>query len=161
MKSKTIILPGLVAFAAACSSFAYTAKNPGISGTTALTDSSHWVFTADRMLPQYGRSNAITGGYNVTYDPKKLVVYLPYTGRAYGGAGFPGEGNPLGFTSVEFKETRKEGKKGRLIVTIQPTDYREVQTMIFTFFDNGNANLDVTFVNRSGVSFTGRVEPVQ
>jgi hypothetical protein len=161
MKSKTIILLALAALTAACTSSEYITTNSGATVVTGNIDSSHWVFTADRMLPQYGRSNAITGGYNVTYDPKKLVVYLPYIGRAYGGAGVPGEGNPLGFTSVEFKETRKEGKKGRLIVTIQPTDYREIQTMIFTFFDNGNANLDVTFVNRSGVSFTGRVEPVQ
>ena len=157
MKNKALIFLSVAIIVAACSSSGSITQTAPTS-TNNYIDTGHWVFAADRMLPRFGRTNTVTGGYNVTYETNKLVVYLPYTGRAYSGAGYTVDGNPLGFTSTNFTIRSQPGKKGRTIVTIIPADYSEVQNMIFTFFPNGNANLDITLANRSGISFTGKVD---
>ena len=118
---------------------------------------SSWIFTPIDVMPQYGAPRHADGNFSVNYSPKKLVVYLPYFGRAYSGADVFSRTGPLDFTSNKFTMTKREGKKGHVSITIKPTDYNEVQSMNFTFYSNGSANLTVTLTNRTGISFTGTV----
>jgi hypothetical protein len=124
---------------------------------TITADTSNWTFTATDVMPQYGAARHADGNYAVSYANNKLVVYLPYFGRAYSGANVLSSTGPLDFTTNKFTITKKETKKGHWSITIKPKDYNEVQAMNFMFYDNGSANLSVTMTNRTAISFTGTV----
>lgn len=127
---------------------------------TNSVDSSKWVFTPTNVFPQEGRTRQINGSYSVTYNSGKIEVYLPYFGRAYSGVGYGSNDNPLDFKTIDFSEEKGQKKDDQWTIVIKPNDYKEVQSMNFTLFTNGNANLDITLTNRSGIRFTGRVEPL-
>ena len=142
----------------------------GSCGTTSQTaekntarfnmTSTDWVFTANSANPQSGRTRQLTSGYNVTLTGSKLVSYLPYFGQASAGADlFSGHG-PLDFTSLDLT-TASQSRKGALNVTLKPKDQSEVQSMEFTFYDNGTAYLSVLMLHRSSISFTGTVEQIK
>ena len=121
------------------------------------TITDNWEFVAQQAMPQVGRSRNVTGGYTVRYSPGKLVVALPYYGRAYAGAGY-GIQNALDFITTNFSYTEEPGKKNRRTITIKPKDYSEVQSLSFTFYPSGTARLSVILTNRSPISFSGVVE---
>lgn len=123
-----------------------------------VKDTLLWEFSADKMLPQFGTTKFISGGnYGVSYKEKKLVVYLPYYGRAYGGIDVYSGRSPLDFTSSDFTIEKKLLKKGRIRYTIHPKDNIDVQTLSFIFYDNGDADLNVVMSSRSPISFTGTI----
>jgi len=128
--------------------------------TAMITDSSNWEFTATQAMPQYGTPQYISANYTVTCTGKKLVVYLPYYGRATAGIDVYSGKGPLDFKSTDFTIKRLKAKAGRWSISIRPNDYREVQSMDFTFYDDGTANLNVNLSNRSPISFTGTVAAV-
>ncbi len=121
----------------------------------------NWMFTAQHANPQYGRSRNVNGVYEVKCTKDKLEVYLPYFGRSYSGGGAYTNQNPLDFKSSVFSLNKEEDKKGNRVVTIKPNDYNEVQSMVFTFYNTGNALLDVQLTNRSAISFTGIIAPLK
>ncbi len=120
--------------------------------------SDSWIFTADRALPQHGRSRNLTGQYEVRCSKDTLVAYLPYFGRAYSGPVLEAR-SPLDFTTTDFTIRKDHNDKGRWNITISPKDYREVQSFDFIFFNNGSAQLNVQLTNRSSISFNGAVKP--
>ena len=124
-------------------------------------DSSGWTFLANSVTPQFSTSRAVNGNYTVSYAKNKLTVYLPYFGRAYAGTEVYPTKSPLDFTSEKFEITKRPAKKGGWIITIIPKDYKEVQSMVLTFFDNGYATLDVTMLTRTSISFYGNMEAPQ
>ena len=69
-------------------------------------------------------------------------------------------GNPLDFRSTNFKIEKQEKKAGEWIVTISRPD-AEVQSMLFTFFDNGTAQANIVMTNRTGINFSGKVAPAK
>jgi hypothetical protein len=122
-------------------------------------NNDRWDFTADYAQPSYGRSRNITGSYYVQCRKDTLIVALPYYGKLNSPAGASNE-NPLDFKSTDFKLTKEKRKKGGWVVTIkQPNS--EVQSMSFTFFDNGSAQATFTMTNRSGIGFSGKVAPAK
>ena len=65
---------------------------------------------------------------------------------------------PLDFISKDFTTDKQLVKPGEWTIKIKPKDNTEVQLMIFTFFSNGTADLSVSMMNRSPISFGGRVD---
>ena len=128
---------------------------------TQAIDSSKWKFTVNDVMPQYGTSRPANGNYDVVLSNNKLTVYLPYFGRAFSGADILSGTGPLNFTSVDFTTDKLQNKKGQWTITIKTNDYREVQTMSFSFYSNGRANLSIIMSNRSPISYTGTVEAVK
>lgn len=118
-------------------------------------NNDRWDFSADYAQPSYGRSRNITGIYYVQCRKDTLIVALPYYGKLNSPAGASNE-NPLDFKSTEFKLTKQKRKKGGWLVTIKSAN-PEVQSMDFTFFDNGSAQVTFTMTNRSGINFSGKV----
>ena len=113
-----------------------------------------WDFSADHAQPSYGRSRNIMGSYFVQCRKDSLYVSLPYYGKLNSTAGAT-NGNPLDFKSTNSKIEKKEKKKGKWIVDIKPEN-SEVQSMSFTFFDNGSAQVNFIMTNRSGINFSGK-----
>src|SRR4030095_3743423 len=122
-------------------------------------NNDRWDFTADYAQPSYGRSRNITGSYYVQCRKDTLIVALPYYGKLNSTAGVNNE-NPLDFKSTDFKLTKEKRKKGGWLVTIKSAN-PEVQSMSFTFFDNGSAQANFTMTNRSGINFSGKVAPAK
>ena len=122
-------------------------------------NNDRWDFTADYAYPSYGKSRNITGVYYVQCRKDTLVVELPYYGKLNSSAGANNE-NPLDFKSTDFKLTKEVRKKGGWLVTINKPN-SEVQSMSFTFFDNGTARVYFTMTNRSGIDFSGKVAPAK
>ncbi len=125
--------------------------------TPSVLNDSSWVFTATYSIPQSGRAGPVNGNYSVIYLSQKLRVYLPYFGTSYGGADVLSSDNPLDFVSTDFTSVALQGRKGEHNIVIKPADKTQVSSMSFTFYDNGNAHLDVVMNNRSGISFSGNV----
>ena len=116
-----------------------------------------WDFYADHAQPSYGRSRSIMGSYFVECRKDTLVVSLPYYGKLNSTAGAT-NANPLDFKSTNSKIEKQEKKKGKWIVEIKPEN-SEVQSMSFTFFENGSAQVNFIMTNRSGINFSGKVAP--
>ena len=126
---------------------------------TRAINNSRWTFSANSASPSYGSYRNLTGGYFVKCQNDTLIVALPYYGKLNSAAGAL-EGNPLDFKSTNFTLSKQDKKPGEWMVTINRPD-QEVQSMTFTFFDNGSAQLNVTMTNRTSISFSGNVTPAK
>ena len=122
-------------------------------------NNSRWTFSANTASPSYGSFRNLTGGYFVQCQKDTLIVSLPYFGKLSSAAGAR-DGNPLDFKSTNFTLTKQDKKPGEWMVTINRPD-QEVQSMSFTFFDNGSAQLNIVMTNRSGIGFSGNVAPAK
>ena len=131
--------------------------------STAVTnalDNNKWKFIATQVMPQYGESRQANGNYDIRFTKDTMVVYLPYFGKADGGANLMSGKGPLDFTSTNFTFSKKQNKKGLWVISITPNDTREVSALNFTISNTGYANLSVTMSNRTGISFNGTAEPL-
>ena len=126
---------------------------------TLAINNNRWDFTADYAYPSSGRSRYITGVYFVQCRKDTLIVALPYYGKLNSSAGASND-NPLDFKSTDFKLSKEVRKKGGWLVTIKNPN-PEVQSMSFTFFDNGTARVYLTMTNRSGIEFSGKLAPAK
>ena len=122
-------------------------------------NNDRWDFTADYAQPISGQRRNITGSYYVQCRKDTLIVSLPYYGRLNSAAGASNQ-DPLDFKSTDFKITKEKRKKGGWLVTIKKAN-SEVQSMSFTFCDNGNAQANFIMTNRTGIDFSGKVAPAK
>ena len=122
-------------------------------------NNDRWDFTAEYAQPVSGQRRYITGSYYVQCRKDTLIVALPYFGRLNSAAGATNQ-DPLNFKSTDFKLTKEKRKKGGWLVTIKASN-SEVQSMNFTFFDNGTAQANFIMTNRSGIDFSGKVAPAK
>jgi hypothetical protein len=120
-------------------------------------NNDNWIFTAYNSNPQSVRGRAgLTGINEVKYTKDSLIVYLPYFGRLYSGAESMNNRSPLDFISTNL-DVSKEKKNDGWAITIKPKDHNPVQSMYFTLFENGTAQLNITLTNRSPMSYTGAI----
>lgn len=145
-------------FFLACSSAKETDQSFSQDNLIQAIHDNRWTFTANNASPSYGNSRNLTGGYFITIKNDTIVSALPYYGKLNSASGAL-EGNPLDFKSTGFAVKKEEKKAGEWMVNIERPD-KEVQLMTFTLFDNGSAQLNVIMTNRTGISFSGRVTPV-
>ena len=145
-------LPVVVLFNACSSAKEVTTATSEEINQAIIND--NWKFSANYATPNYGRSRNLTSEYLVTLSNGKLTTGLPYYGKLNSPAGAM-NGNPLDFVSTDFRLT-KDTKSNVWMVTIKNPN-PEVESMIFTFYDNGTAQLAVSMTNRTGISYSGRV----
>lgn len=121
---------------------------------------NRWNFVATNAMPLYGNNRNLGGDYYfVRFTKDTVTVALPYYGKLNSPAGAR-EGNPMDFRSTNFTFTKEDKKGGGWLLSVNRPD-PEVQSMNFTLFDNGSARLDVVMTNRTGISYTGKVEPIK
>ena len=151
-----VCLSAIVFFSACSSGKQIVAATP--EEITDAINNDHWKFSADYATPSYGRSRNLTSEYFVSISNGKLTTALPYFGKLNSAAGAM-TGNPLDFTSASFDLSKETRKDGGWLVTIKRPD-PEVESMIFTFYDNGTAQLNISMTNRSAIGYSGKVMPV-
>jgi hypothetical protein len=119
-----------------------------------LITSKHYTFKAERMNPQRGRQRYLTSEYFLRVAGDSLISALPYFGRAYTAPINP-EDAGYNFTSTDFKYAVVPKKKGSYQVTINTKDKTNAVTFLLMVYNNGNAYLQITSVNKQAISFSG------
>jgi len=122
-----------------------------------MVDSQHFVFVAQSVIPLRGRFRNLTSLYDVSISKDTMISYLPYFGRAYAAPLNPSESG-LDFTSTNFSYSVTPHKKNGWDIVIKPKDKMEIQQFLFTIYDNGSANLNVTSTFRDPISFNGYIK---
>jgi hypothetical protein len=106
------------------------------------------------MNPQRGRQRYLTSEYFLRVAGDSLISALPYFGRAYTAPINP-EDAGYNFTSTDFKYAVVPKKKGSYQVTINTKDKTNAVTFLLMVYNNGNAYLQITSVNKQAISFSG------
>lgn len=104
----------------------------------------------------------LTGSqYQLTVAKDSVEAYLPYYGRAYTATMNPDDSG-IKFKSKDFKYKATQKKKGSWLITINPKDTKDTQSMTLNVSENGYATLNVNSNNRQSISFNGYIsEPKQ
>jgi len=123
----------------------------------ALIDSKNFVFEAQKVSPQGGRTlNLDYNTYFLKFNTEKTTCDLPFFGRAfnipYGGGdgGIKFEGVP------EDIKIEKKKKSYNVKAIVKGKD--DVYTLYFNIFFDGGATLSVNSNNRASISYDGEVE---
>lgn len=153
------LITGIIVFSSCSPAQKTSSSNAEI---ISAIENDRWRFTATRAEPMSGSSRQLVTDYWVDLSKEKVVIALPYYGTAQGtGGSYPSGKGPLDFTSAKFSLTKQQKSNGAWQVVIKPEDNAEMISGTFTFFDNGNATLDVLMTSRSPISFSGKVEAVK
>lgn len=113
-----------------------------------------FTFVADRVNPLRGSTRVLTSRYDVRVSSDSLISFLPYFGRAYVPPTQPGKVLTQ-FTSVSFSYEVDQRKNGRWNVLIRPADVQDIQELLFTIFENGNASLGITSRANDHITYDG------
>jgi hypothetical protein len=155
MNIKTSIKSALLFGAIVAISFCAGAQEKDPAKVRAMVEAKNFVFKADYVNPQTGRSRSLTSEYDLTIKPGEVISYLPYFGRAYS-APINSEGG-IKFTSTDFNYKLLKQKEHSWDISIKPKDANDVQELFLTVFDNGTGSLRVNSLNRQSISFRGYI----
>jgi hypothetical protein len=150
---KSLIYIALITMLAGTMSVQAQSKDP--VENKRIVEAKNFVFSAQTATPQRGRLVNLTSEYDLTIAGDSIIAFLPYFGRAYT-APIPGAEGGIKFTSTNSSYSMTP-KKGKWEIVIRPKDVSDVQELYLDIFDNGSANLRVTSVNRSAISFNGYI----
>lgn len=118
-------------------------------------------FIATSIRPIHGRTLQLTGGYLLELNQNQVRSYLPYIGRSYV---VPSNPMSIGmdFKTKNFVFSSEENANGSFTVRIKPTDLTNIEDkgmeMILQISRTGSATLNVNFLNRQSVSYSGYIE---
>jgi hypothetical protein len=125
--------------------------------TSLLVDSKEFVFIAETVMPQGGRTRTLTtNDYTVEFHPDLIKSDLPFFGRAYSGVGYGGDGG-MQFEGKPKEFTIEKTKKAYEIKAEVKGDNDTYSLSLSVYFD-GNANLSINSNNRSHISYNGVIE---
>ena len=123
-----------------------------------LVESQNFIFLAQTMYPQGGRSRHITGdNYTIVVSKDTIKSDLPYIGKAYSSTPGSTDGG-IRFTSVKFDYVLTPGKKSGWNITIKPQDQSDVREMTFIITESGSTTVNVLSNSRQSISFLGTIE---
>ena len=139
--------------------------------TIKIINAQHYVFNASSAMPMANMDvnkvmSRMPGGngsgviqltgsqYQLIVTKDSIEAYLPYYGRAYTASMNPDDSG-IKFKSKDFKYKADKKKKGSWIITINPKDTKDTQSMILNISENGYATLNVNSNNRQPISFNG------
>ena len=122
-----------------------------------LVESKEFVFKANRMTPQGGRTINLTPEYIAEFHSELIKFDLPFIGRGYSGTGYGGSDGGIKF---EEKPTvySIEKKKKYYYINADVRGDRDSYTMILTVYFEGSANLSINSNNRSSIFYDWEIE---
>jgi hypothetical protein len=161
MKIKYTTLPALLIAAillfSGCSGSRRAKVDPPLDSTTVKTliYTPAFVFLAQYVNPSGGRRRDLSQGYELTVLKDSLISYLPYFGRGFIAPLSPTDLD-YDFTSTKFSYLVTQVKRGWAI-TIKINDQKYLREMYLRVFDNGAADLTLTSLDRSSISYDGYI----
>ena len=124
---------------------------------TNLVTEKSYVFEAQSASPMKGGRKHLTGSYTLVVSKDTVTSDLPYYGRAYQ-SDYGSSGGGIKFTSTDFNYTATGRKKGGWEISIKPNDYKKVQQIILTIFEDGHTSVQVSSSDKQPISFDGYIE---
>lgn len=141
--------------------------------TFKVINAQHFIFNATSAMPLANMDvnnilSKMPGGngggliqlsgsqYQLTVTKDSVEAYLPYYGRAYTATMNPDDSG-IKFKSKNFKYKADKKKKGSWLITINPKDTKDTQSMTLNVSENGYATLNVNSNNRQSISFNGYI----
>src|SRR5690348_17187508 len=97
-------------------------------------EAKQYTFIAQSATPLRGQLIQLTSLYDLRVSGDSVIVNLPYYGRAYSAP--MGNDAGLNFTSTKSDYSSK-WKKNQWQITIKPRDYRDINEIYLTVFNNG------------------------
>jgi hypothetical protein len=123
-------------------------------------ENKQFVFHAQTVLPlKMATRNITVDDYIVKISNDTLESHLPYFGQAYQ-AQIGTSVSALDFTSTNFSYNVTPGKNKRWNVIVNIKDKNSMQYS-FIIFNNGNASLHVSSIERDPISFQGYITPLK
>lgn len=126
--------------------------------TDSLMNSRNFVFTARTALPQGFSAIDLTTNPNfVKFLPDSIVCDMPFFGTGYAGIGYSGDrGLEFSGKPTEYSITRN--KKNFKVKAIVKSGHDTFQLFLTVSFE-GSASLSINSLNRSPISYNGRITP--
>lgn len=119
-------------------------------------ESRNFTFQARYMYPLGGGQIFLNTDYDVRVTKDSVIVFLPYFGVAFSGAGYnSGEDNGIKFTSTKFDYKSEVKKNGTWYILIKPKDSKTTNQLIFNISPNGSTDLAVNSNYRQRIRFDG------
>lgn len=168
MKNIILALFGIFLFANSCTSQTYVES--GL--LSSMIEKEEFTFMAERVnitnqdvinsmnsLPggSAARMQNLDSGYDIELVNKIMTVNLPYFGRTYNSSRDPSKAG-LYFTSKDYTIEKKDGKKGKKILTIKPNDVNYILAIYIEITSNGKAYVSVNATDRQLISFSGYIK---
>lgn len=167
----TIKIAGLtgiiLAFFASCSSQQNIDK--ATTATQELLNNQRYTFVAQSVFPtEDARFNPrimfpngnnlyqLTSRYDLKVTPDSVIAYLPFFGRSFVAPVNPSEGG-IKFTSTKFSY-KENTRKGSYNIDIIPADVRDIRMVYLTVSRDGYATLQIQSLNKTPISYYGRIE---
>lgn len=120
-----------------------------------LIDQRQFSIEVDRALPMTGRAVNLTSSYSLEVRGDSVISYLPYFGRAYNLPYGGGEG--LRFEEQLTDYDLSYDKKGTAKIKFESRTKEDNFTFNVEVFPNGRSTINVTPVNRQGITFHGEI----
>jgi hypothetical protein len=155
MKQIQIKIP-LFFFALLSGVFLANAQNKDLASVKKMVDSKNFIFKAQLVSSQGGRTRNLTSEYDLVVRPDSVIAFLPYFGRAYTAPINLSDGG-IKFTSADFSYKPARQKKDRWEIEINPRDVQEGYRLYLSIFSNGRASLRVNSNNRQPINFDGYI----
>lgn len=167
MKNIVLALFGIFFFANSCTSQTYVESEI----LSSIIQKEEFTFIAEKAnitnqdvintmnsIPggSVARLQNLGAGYDLALDNKELKVNLPYFGRTYN-ATMNSDRIGFFFTSKDYSIEKKEGKKGKKILTIKPNDINYISAIYIEISSNGKAYVSVNANDRQPISFSGYI----
>ena len=140
--------------------YAQSDKSTKAKAPVTIKDGGVYKFTATYVYPLSGRSKYLTSPYDVTFSKDSLNGHLPYFGVA---SSVPYGSSDGGVTFQTSKITFEESidKKGKYKVHYKIKESSDVLDATFIIYKDGTADLQLTFMQRQGISYRGNITKVQ
>jgi len=117
-----------------------------------------YTFTANQATPLGGGPIILNSIYDLRIKGDSVISFLPYYGRAYFDVGYNAADGGIKFTSTKFAYKSVEKTKGGWVITIKPTDVKNITSLILRVSQDGYASLYISCVNRDAITFDGYLE---
>lgn len=118
-------------------------------------ESGRFTIDVNRAVPMSGRSVNLTSPYSLELRGDSVISYLPYYGRAYSAPYGGGKGLNFQEQASEMEQTQK--KKGSTELKFRVRTDEDVYAFRVEIFPNGSSTINVTPVNKQGITFYGEI----
>lgn len=126
--------------------------------TDSLMNLRKFVFTARTALPQGFSAIDLTTNPNfVKFFPDSIVGDMPFFGTGYAGIGYSGDGG-LKFSGKPTEYSIARNKKNFKVKAIVKSGHDTFQLFLTVSFE-GSASLSINSLNRSPISYNGKIIP--
>ncbi len=128
--------------------------------TLQLVETGQFIFVPNRAYPQGGQSIDLTTNYGfIKIKADKAESDMPYFGRAYS-ASYGGEGGMKFIGDMRDKKIKTNEKKKMISYVFEIRD-KDTYSVRLEIGYNGNTTANITSNNRSFISYSGEISPLE